>query len=126
MSEKDNEVIAKLKRLLSLAKSNLERNEVQLKQKDQQLLELREALEVSQKASSSRTGRGIDEEYTPKVLLRRVDLDDRIWILAEYRESGMDDRWLSFHNEEALHDYIARIPGAPLIIPTSSLTPLLR
>ena len=77
MSEKDNEVIAKLKRLLSLAKSNLERNEVQLKQKDQQLLELREALEVSQKASSSRTGRGIDEEYTPKVLLRRVDLDER-------------------------------------------------
>ena len=77
--------------------SDRKAKQVQLKQKDQQLLELQEALEISLKSNAShRAGRGIggDEEHVPKLLLRRVDVDGRIWILAEYREPGIDDGWL--------------------------------
>ena len=68
-----------------------------------------------------------EDQLIPRNLLRRVDIENRIWILVEYESSGdsrnVDDKWISFNNDEDLDDFVQRIPGVPLQKPHRSLTP---
>lgn len=110
----------KTKRLLSLARSKLEENQATLAAKDAQIAQLRAALEAEAQSRRNRNGLG-QEEKVPRNLLRRVDVEDLIWILVEY-EGGIEDDWISFRSEEDLKDWVQRIPGAPLTIPPRCLT----
>jgi hypothetical protein len=114
--------VDKTKRLLSLARSKLEENQVTLAAKDAQIANLRAALESAEAQNRrNRSGGFGQEEKVPRNILRRIDVEDMIWILVEY-EGGVDDDWMSFGNEEDLKDWVQRIPGAPLIIPSRCLT----
>lgn len=123
MSEED--LLAKYKRLLALARNSLEANQNSLAAKDKQIGQLSSALEEEkEKALHARNKlRRTDQEENanfPKSLIRRVDVSNQIWVLLEYE--GSPDNWMSFINEDDLDDYIQRIPGAPLSKPHRCLT----
>lgn len=126
-------IVDKYKRLLSLARSSLEANQAALKQKDAQIEELTSQLEEERTSSRRRHGSGpggaqrpahddgLDAAPLPRTLLRRVDVDDVIWILVEYE--GAEDAWLSFTSEQELGDYITCTQaGVPLSKPPKSLS----
>ncbi len=77
------DVVAKYKRLLSLARSNLEANQNTLAQKDKQIAELRASMENVYKGVNLKPTGGKEEEREPKRILRRVNVDGRIWILGK-------------------------------------------
>jgi hypothetical protein len=122
------EVIGKYKKLLQLARTNLEANVAMNKQHEQTIAErdrviglLRAALEEAKAQQLRRTGGGDDASATvPRAILRRIDVDGVIWVLIEYE--GCDDSWQSFRHETDLDDYIARVPGVPLVKPPRCLT----
>lgn len=129
------EIVNKYKRLLAMARSSLEANQVDLKEKDRYIDQLKVALEDEKNRGGSGGGHNgkrstgkDDDTQIPRNLLRRVDVDNRIWILVEYEASGdgrnMDDRWISFNNDEDVDDFVQRIPGVPLQKPHRSLTPI--
>lgn len=115
-------VVAKYKRLLSLARSSLEANQCSLAAKDQQINQLLVALEEEKqnKLSKRSGGREEDSQNLPRRILCRVDVEDSIWILIEFESS--DDSWRSFSSEVSLYDFIQRIPGVPLVCPQKCLT----
>ena len=131
-----DDVVNKYKRLLSMARSSLEANQVDLKEKDRYIDQLKAALE-EEKTRGGISGMGSgghgskrgqnEDQFIPRNLLRRVDMENRIWILVEYESTGdsrnTDDRWMSFNNDEDLDDFVQRIPGVPLQKPHRSLTP---
>ena len=119
MSDKQEETLNKYKRLLTLARSNLEANQASLADKDKQITGLRSALDDVHRGKLS-MGNGT-EESSPKHLSRRVDVDGRIWILVEY-DAGADDKWVEFSTEDELDDFVARLPGVPLEKPRACLT----
>jgi hypothetical protein len=130
MGDKDKIVddgeASKTKRLLSLlnvARSKLEENQITLAGKDQQISNLLKTIEEERNQHRiSRQKGGKDEEHiVPRNILRRVDVDDIIWILIEY-EGVMEDAWKFFYNEDDLSDFIQNIPGAPVSIPERCLT----
>jgi len=111
----------KTKRLLSLARNKLEENQATISSKDQQIQQLLLALEEERKSTKKYNGRDDDHcQSNIRNILRRVDVDDIIWVLIEYDSD--DDTWLSFNSEDELKDFIARIPGAPIVIPPRCLT----
>jgi hypothetical protein len=122
-------VVDKYKRLLSLARSSLEANQASLAAKDAQIAELvvsvdelRRQVSLQPRSGGGRAGDdGLEPASIPRSLLRRVDIDDLIWILVEYE--GSDDGWLCFNSESELGDYIQRVQGVPLVAPARSLTP---
>ena len=86
-SNKPNE--EKTKRLLSLARSKLEENQKLLAEKDLYIEQLVAALEEEklQHTRLKRTATKDNDENNntvPRNILRRVDVDDIIWILIEY------------------------------------------
>ncbi len=86
-SNKSNE--DKTKRLLSLARSKLEENQKLLAEKDLYIEQLVAALEEEklQHTRLKRTATKDNDESNntvPRNILRRVDVDDIIWILIEY------------------------------------------
>ena len=112
----------KTKRLLSLARSKLEENQATIAAKDQQIQQLLLALEEERK-NSYKKYHGRDDDHGQsniRDILRRIDVDDIIWILVEYDSD--DDTWVSFNSEEELKDFVARIPGAPINVPPRCLT----
>ena len=123
MSEED--LLAKYKRLLALARNSLEANQNSLAAKDKQISQLTSALEDEKEKSiqaRNKLRRNDPDENSnfPKSLVRRVDVNNQIWVLLEY--DGSPDNWMSFNSEEDLTDFIQRIPGAPLSKPHRCLT----
>ena len=116
------DTVGKYKRLLALARSSLEANQASLAQKDKQISHLVAALEEEKASKHSRKHSGRDDESAliPRCLLRRIDVDELIWVLIEYE--GSDDNWVCFGNEQELDDYIQRVPGIPLVKPQRCLT----
>lgn len=117
------DVVGKYKRLLALARSSLEANQASLAQKDKQIRQLVAALEeerLSSRHGRKHTGREDEAATIPRSLLRRVDVDELIWILIEYE--GTDDNWICFGSDQELDDYIQRVPGVPLVKPQRCLT----
>lgn len=128
--EENDEVVAKYKKLLGMARQSLESNQVSIASKDKQISQLITALEASELrmkkgyGSNPSTSRQEDEAATiPRCLLRRVDIDSLTWILIEYEGSDKDDGWKCFSNEQELDDFIQRIPGVPLSKPPRCLSP---
>ena len=88
-----DDVVNKYKRLLSMARSSLEANQVDLKEKDRYIDQLKAALE-EEKTRGGISGMGggghgskrgqNEDQFIPRNLLRRVDMENRIWILVEY------------------------------------------
>jgi hypothetical protein len=121
------EIVAKYKRLLNLARSNLESNQKLLAEKDQFISQLKLTLEEEKQNSRHRNNGNMNqysdenpEENWPRKITRRVDVEGVVWVLVEYQLK--DDQWLSFKNEQELNDFIQRIPGAPLQKPSRCLT----
>jgi hypothetical protein len=121
------EIVAKYKRLLNLARSNLESNQKLLAEKDQFINQLKLTVEEEKQKNRQRNNGNMNsnpdenpEENWPRKITRRVDVESVIWILVEYQLK--DDQWLSFKNEQELNDFIQRIPGAPLQKPSRCLT----
>ena len=120
------DVVAKYKRLLSLARSSLEANQSSLATKDVHIYQLTVALEEEKaRAAAVRrtTGRGddaLEPASIPRRLLRRIDVDEIIWVLVEYE--GTEDSWICFGHEQELDDYIQRVPGVPLTRPPRCLS----
>lgn len=122
--ESNDEVTAKYKKLLSMARSSLESNQATIAAKDKQISQLMNALEEEKsrnKRNQLNPNRDDESAYMPRRLLRRVDIADKIWILIEYE--GADDAWKEFSSEQDLDDFIQRISGVPLSKPQRSLTP---
>ena len=125
----EDAVVAKYKKLLAMARTSLEGNQATLQAKDKLIGQLQKALE-DEKALTARGGRrggGLgagkdDDALVPRNLLRRVDVDELIWLLVEY-EAGADDSWMCFGSEQELVEFVQRIPGAPLTIPQRSFSP---
>jgi hypothetical protein len=118
------DVVAKYKRLLTLARSSLEANQSTLAAKDKVIIQLQKALEEEKNNTKNnrRTVSGKDDESSiPRNLVRRVDVDDTIWLLVEHE--GTDDSWMCFGSETELNDFVQRIPGAPLPVPQRSFSP---
>lgn len=115
------DVVAKYKRLLSLARSSLEANQAALASKDQQISELMAVLDEERNKRAQRNQKEYDDpnQQFPRQILCRVDVNDLIWILLEFDHQ---DEWKSFNNEESLEDYIKRIPGPPLQSPQKCLS----
>lgn len=134
------DIVGKYKRLLALARSNLEANQTTIAQKDRQIGQLIAALEeekdksqklakrlqqinvVGMAVQSQQSLSGKDDENgigAPRALLRRVDVDSVIWILVQY---DSQDCWVSFQSEQELEDFIQRLPGMPLVKPGRSLS----
>ena len=60
---------------------------------------------------SNKRGIQNDDQLIPRNLLRRIDVENRIWVLVEYEpigggdsRSNIDDKWISFDNDEDLDD----------------------
>ena len=93
------DVVGKYKRLLSMARSSLEANQVDLKEKDKYIAQLKQALEEekARDKTSKRSTFKDDEALIPRNLLRRVDIESRIWLLIEYEGAAdgrnVDDKW---------------------------------
>lgn len=116
------EVVAKYKRLLSLARSSLEANQCSLAAKDQQINQLLAALEEEKqnKQQKRALGREDESQNLPRRIICRIDVEDLIWILIEYENS--EESWKSFSSEISLYDFIQRIPGVPLVCPQRCLS----
>lgn len=116
------DVTAKYKRLLNMARSNLESNQKQLAEKDQQISHLITALEEerAKRITNSRFHREEEGQQFPRRVISRVDVEGIIWILLEYEH--IDDEWKGFQNETTLNDFVKRIPGAPLLVPQKCLS----
>jgi hypothetical protein len=117
----NEDVVAKYKRLLSLARSSLEANQVTLVEKDKQINQLKHLLE-EERSKSNILPITDDENENPKSILRRIDIDNTVWILFEYH-GHRGDSWMKFKNEGLLYEFIHKIPGVPLEIPPRCLTP---
>jgi hypothetical protein len=99
-----------------------------MKEKDKYISQLKQALDDEKsKDRSKRSNNKDDEASIPRSLLRRVDVDKKIWILIEYELAAdgrnVEDKWIVFNNEEDLDDFVQRVPGVPLVKPNRSLTP---
>lgn len=116
------DVTSKYKRLLSLARSNLETNQKQLAEKDLQITGLIAALEEerSKRLAQGRIAREEDGQQFPRRILCRVEVEGVIWILVEYESA--EDEWKCFNDDRALNEFIRRLPGAPLIVPQKCLS----
>ena len=81
--EPAEDLVSKYKRLLTLARSSLEANQTSIAAKDKYITQLQKALtdEKAQK-TSKRGGSGgkEDDALVPRNLLRRVDVDEIIWV----------------------------------------------
>jgi hypothetical protein len=117
-----DDVTSKYKRLLSMARSNLEANQKQLAEKDQYISQLVAALEEerSRRIAQLKVQKDDDGQLFPRRILTRVDVEGTIWILLEYE--AIDDEWKSFNSETSLQDFVKRIPGAPLAVPQKCLS----
>lgn len=119
-------MVEKYKRLLSMARVSLEANQASLAAKDAKITELTQALEnkVARAQSGSRhTGindDSLEPASIPRNLLRRVDVDDVIWILVEFDDG--EDIWVCFNSDTELNEYIQRVRGVPLVCPTSCMS----
>jgi hypothetical protein len=117
---------AKYKKLLALARSSLESNQATLAMKDKQISQLMMALEEEKQVNTllKQKSKGRTEQddpiNIPRSILRRVDVDDKIWVLIEYE--GQPNAWQLFDNENELKDFVQRVPGAPIPIPNRCLT----
>lgn len=119
----NEDVVAKYKRLLTLARSSLEANQISLLEKDKTISQLKNALdEEKQKSKIFLPSSQEDDTNIPKCILRRVDVDESIWVLLQYSAPTRPDSWLRFKNIEELEEYIQCIPGVPLVIPHRCLT----
>ena len=144
--------LAKYKRLLNMAKSSLESNQRLISSKDSEIAQLTQALKDSHnKKEKARRGGGINargdaalgaNSPRPRQILRRVDCEELVWVLIEYEIAELvnnkpggggsgsgkskmeaDLSWSSFKSEEDLLEFIARVPGKPLIVPPRCLSP---
>ena len=121
------DIVSKYKRLLSLARSSLEANQVALAEKDKQIAILKSQLDSSsniQPSSSINSSfasrknlitssiiSNVDgDPKLPRNLLRRVDVNDNIWILASF-DRNFEDEWLLFKSERDIDDFIRCLPG---------------
>lgn len=112
------------KKLVGTAKKSLEEKQEALAAKDRQIQQLSAALEEEKASKLSRkhltVGKDDENAHMPRNLIRRMDVDDVIWILIEYE--GIDDSWKMFSSEQDLDDYIQRISSVPLQKPPRCLT----
>lgn len=147
------DVVAKYKRLLSMARSSLETNQASLQLKDQQLTQLMTALEeernkrislsnqltqltakykekenelLSLSSSSSSSSSTLTDHNSllnnlPRKILARVDIENAVWLFIEYESPNLNDEWVKFNDEITVKDFIKKIPGPPLILPTRCL-----
>lgn len=77
------DVVSKYKRLLTLARSSLEANQTSIAAKDKYITQLQKALEDEKAQRHNKIGRGggkDEESLLPRNILRRVDVDDIIWV----------------------------------------------
>lgn len=77
------DVVSKYKRLLTLARSSLEANQTSLAAKDKYISQLQKALDDEKALKHNKIGRtgGKDEEsMIPRNILRRVDVEEMIWV----------------------------------------------
>jgi hypothetical protein len=120
-----DDVVAKYKKLLSLARASLESNQATIAAKDKQIHQLIAALEEEKANRSKRgniaSGKEDDNATTPRHLLRRVDVGQSIWVLIEYE--GIEDSWKEFTSEQSFDDFISRTVGVPLVKPPRCLSP---
>ena len=141
--------LAKYKRLLSMAKSSLESNQKLIGEKDEEINRLQQALkdaaakkeklrrveglnarDSSDRSSSASVGGNLND-LKPRNLLRRVDCEGLVWVLVEYepydgsKGSRLENNlsWVSFKSEDALEEFIVRVPGKPLVAPPNCLLP---
>lgn len=123
MSEdfQSEDVVGKYKRLLALARSSLEANQTSLSLKDKQIVQLTAALEEEKSSKNNKRNSTKEEDnLLPKNLLRRVEINDCIWIFVEYE--SVDKSWICFHNELDLDNFIQKFPGMPLVKPQRCLS----
>ena len=133
--EKEKEdIVAKYKRLLVMARSSLESNQASLQEKDSQIKKLKKLLdEESLKAKQvqqQQTRSGVpedDNDCVPRHILRHLTVDDTIHLLVEYTGpggagGGGKDVWLQFGSEVELRDWMQGVPGVPLVLPQECLT----
>jgi hypothetical protein len=124
--EKEKEdIVAKYKRLLAMARSSLESNQVSLLEKDSQIKKLKklydeEALKVRQQTRAA-AGAEEDSDNLPRRIIRHLKVDDTIHILVEYTGS-CKDTWVQFGSEVELADWMQSVPGVPLVLPQKCLT----
>ena len=108
--------IAKYEKLLSVARSSIESSQTAIVTNDKQIQQLTSSLddERSKKTGSPRIGGGggnggkdidggDDFAVVPRRLLRRMDANELLWVLAEYET---DDVWKCFNSEQELDDFI--------------------
>jgi hypothetical protein len=115
-----DDVVAKYKKLLSMARTNLEANQASLASKDQQIAQLHAALEEERARILKKVpARDDDMANVPRRILCRVEVFSVIWVLLEHES---DDIWKSFADEQSLQDFIQRVPGVPLLCPPQCLS----
>ena len=73
------DVVSKYKRLLALARSSLEANQTAIAAKDKYISQLQKALDDEKTLKINKKG-GNDEALIPRNVLRRVEVDDMIWV----------------------------------------------
>lgn len=82
------DVVSKYKRLLTLARSSLEANQTSIAAKDKYIAQLQKALDDEKAIKQNKIGRsgGKDEEsLVPRNILRRVDVEETIWVCPYHR-----------------------------------------
>lgn len=122
-----DEVTSKYKRLLSLAKSNLESNQSLMAEKDKQISQLKQQMEEmkSSKFGNRRPSTMPSDDgqaAVPRQILRNIAVNGKIWVLLEFSGLSGGDSWKLFNNEQELDDFISRQSGPPLIKPHLCLT----
>lgn len=77
------DVVSKYKRLLTLARSSLEANQTSIAAKDKYIAQLQKALDDEKAQRHNKIGRGggkDEESLLPRNILRRVDVEEIIWV----------------------------------------------
>lgn len=115
----NEDVVAKYKRLLSMARSSLEANQQALAAKDQQITQLLTMIEEEKSKRNQGRSKEDDNNHFPNRIVTRVDVEGATWVLLEFE--GQNE-WKCFQDDQTLDDYMKRIPGVPLQCPPKCLS----
>ena len=123
-----DDVVAKYKKLLNLARSNLEANKDTINEKDKQIASLRLQIdELKLSISKTKNSNADDNTLIPRQILSIVNgTNSKLWVLIEYTNvitNVISENWVAFETESELDDFIQRLTtGPPLVKPSKLLS----
>jgi hypothetical protein len=133
-STASEDAVAKYKKLLSVARQSLEANQIKLAEKDKVIEQIHAQIDVLNRQKDTlkqaleaelnkqKQSQNDDDVNTkPRRILRRVDVDGKVWLLYDYSDTS--DAWVVYNSPQEATEFLNRLSGEPLHMPHACFTP---